>query len=94
MLNSGSGMLVTKSNVSGEALKGPDILTVDAPTTATKQTPVVVQINLKEDETEQGFIFPIQQCSSFLVRKLCTRLKARVLTKEPSRVYSTDRHRS
>jgi hypothetical protein len=65
-------MLVTKSNVSDEALRGPDIATVTARTTATKQTPVVVQINLKEDETEQGFIFPIQQCSSFLVRKLCT----------------------
>ena len=64
-------MLVTKSNVSDEALKGPDIVTVNARTTATKQTPVVVQINLKQDETEQGFIFPIQQCSSFLVCQQC-----------------------
>ena len=66
-------MLVTKSSVSYISLTGPDIALnpVDPPNTVPEQTPVVVQINLKQDETEQGFIFPIQQCSSFLVCQLC-----------------------
>ena len=60
-------MLVTKSTVNDISLTGPDIGAVSARNTATEQTPIVVQINLKQDETEQGFIFPVQQCSSFLV---------------------------
>jgi hypothetical protein len=66
-------MLVTKSSVSDVSLTGPDIFLVPVPArnTVTEQTPIVVQINLKQDETEQGFIFPIQQCSSFLVCQRC-----------------------